>query len=115
MALDATVERLNQLSAIVAVRGPLSLGTNLKIVDTQVQQLIEEGVVKLVLDLTECPYCDSAGLGVMVHAYGLLDAKGGKIRLCGVSDRVAALLKMTHTEALLPCDADSAASIAAMG
>ncbi len=115
MALDATVQRLNDTSALVTVQGPLSLGTNLKIVDTQLQQLIEEGVVKLVLDLTACPYCDSAGLGVLVHAYGLLDAKGGKIRLCGVSERVAALLKMTHTGDMLPCDADSAASIAALG
>jgi anti-anti-sigma factor len=115
MALDTTVDRLDQRSAVVTVRGPLSLGTNLKIVDTQLQQLIEDGVVRLVLDLTSCPYCDSAGLGVMVHAHGLIDAKGGMIRLCGVPERIAALLKLTHTGPLLPCDVDSAASIAAFG
>jgi len=115
MALDATVERLNDVSAIVTVRGPLSLGTNLKIVDTQLQQLIDEGVVRLVLDLTASPYADSSGLGVLIHTYGLIRAKNGSMRLCGVSERIAALLKMTHTESVLPCDADSATSIAALG
>jgi anti-anti-sigma factor len=115
MALDVTVERLSGGSAVVTVQGPMSLGTNLKILDTQLQQLIEEGVVKLVLDLTACPYCDSAGLGVMVYAHGLIVAKDGMIRLCGVSERVAALLKLTQTEPLLPCDADLAASMAALG
>ncbi len=115
MALDVSIKKLDSVAAVVTLTGPLSLGTNLKILDTQLQQLIEEGVVRLVLDLTACPYADSAGLGVMVHAYGLADSRGGAIRLCGVPDRIEALLKLTHTEALLPRDADLAASIAALG
>lgn len=115
MALDVTVEKLNDVSALVTARGPLSLGTNLKILDTRLQQLIADGVTRLVLDLTESPYADSAGLGVLIHAYGLIRAKSGSMRLCGVSERIDALLKLTHTETLLPCDADSAASIAAIG
>ena len=114
MALDVTLDRLNDVTAVVTLSGPLNLGTDLKIFDTQVQQLIEEGVRRLILDLTGCPYADSSGLGVMVHAYGLIDAKGGLIRLCGVSDRIASMLKMTHTDPLLPCDADLAASMAAL-
>jgi anti-sigma B factor antagonist len=115
MSLDVTVEKLNDVSAVVTLTGPLSLGTNLKILDTQLQQLIEEGVVRLVLDLTACPYADSSGLGVMVHTHGLAEAKGGEIRLCGVSDRIARMLELTHTQTLLLRDADLAASIAALG
>jgi len=115
MALEVTLDRLNDTSALVTVRGPMNLGTSLKILDTQLQQLIEEGVIRLVLDLTASPYADSAGLGVLIHAYGLIRSKGGTMRLCGVSERIDALLKLTHTETLLPCDPDSAASIAALG
>lgn len=113
MALEVTLQRLNEFSAVVTLAGPLALGTNLKILDTQLQQLIAQGVVHLVLDLTACPYADSSGLGVMVYAYGLIHAKGGSIRLCGVPKRTAELLEMTHTGALLPCDTDLAASLAA--
>ena len=115
MSLDVTIKKLNDVSAVVTLSGPLSLGTNLKIVDMQLQQLIEEGVARLVLDLTACPYADSSGLGVMVHVHGLAEAKGGSIRLCGVSERIIRMLELTHTDALLPHDADLAASLAALG
>ena len=114
MALTVELDRPNDVTAILTLSGPLNLGTDLKIFDTQVQLLIEEGVRRLVLDLTACPYTDSSGLGVMVHAYGLIDKKGGAIRLCGVSERIASMLKMTHTDPLLPCDEDLAASLAAL-
>ena len=115
MSLEVMIKKLENGSAVLTISGPLSLGTNLKVLDTQLQQLIEEGVVRLVLDLTACPYADSSGLGVMVHTYGLIDAKGGKIRLCGVPERISRMLELTHTETLLPRDADLAASIAALG
>jgi anti-sigma B factor antagonist len=111
MALDITVDTLNAASAVVAIHGSLTLGSNLKMVEGQVQQLIEEGVRKLVLDLTDCQYSDSAGLGFLIHTYGLVSARGGTIRLCGVSERVMDLLKMTKTDMLMPCDVDLQASL----
>src|ERR1035437_5604731 len=102
MPLDITVDTLNAASAVVAVHGSLTLGSNLKMVEGQVQQLIEEGVRKLVLDLTDCQYSDSAGLGFLIHTYGLVTGQGGTVRLCGVSERVMELLKMTKTDAMLP-------------
>ena len=114
MSLEVTIQKLNDISAVVTLSGPLSLGTNLKIVDMQLQQLLEEGVVRLVLDLSACPYADSSGLGVMVHVHGIAEAKGGAIRLCGVSERIVRMLELTHTDTLLPCDADLATSIAAL-
>ena len=115
MALDVTVKKLDDTSAVITLTGPLSLGTNLKILDTQLQQLIEDGVVRLILDLTDCPYADSSGLGVMVHTYGLTEAKGGAVRLCGISERIARMLELTHTGTMLPHDPDLATSIAALG
>ena len=115
MSLEVAFEKLDDLSAVATLRGPLTLGTNLKIVDTQLQHLISEGVVRLVLDLTECPYADSSGLGTLIHVSGLIQAHGGAVRLCGVSERIAALLAMTHTDKLLPSDANVAASLAALG
>lgn len=111
MALDITVDTLNATSAVVAVHGSLTLGSNLKMVEGQVQQLIEEGVRKLVLDLTDCQYSDSAGLGFLIHTFGLVSGHGGTIRLCGVSDRVLEMLKMTKTDVLMPIDADRQASV----
>jgi anti-anti-sigma factor len=115
MPLDLTVDRVNPTTAVVAIDGPLTLGTGLKMVDTQVQQLIADGVDRLVLDLSLCSYCDSAGLGFLVNAYRLVEERGGALRLCGVGARVTTLLKLTRTDNILPCDADRAASLEKLG
>ncbi len=115
MALEATIERLADGCAVVNLRGNLTLGTNLKTVDANLQQWMAEGANKLVLDMAECSYCDSAGLGMLVHARGLAGQHGGALRLCSLNERVAGLLRMTHVDAILPCDPDRAASLAQLG
>jgi anti-sigma B factor antagonist len=114
MSLDVSIKNVGEKAAVVTLTGALSLGTGLKIADTQIQRLIESGVSKVVLDLTGVPYSDSAGLGTIVHVYGLAQDRGGMVRLCGVSERIMAMLKMTRTDSLLPVDADLETSLAAL-
>ena len=67
------------------------------------------------LDLTGIPYRGSAGLGTLVQESGIAREQGGELRLCGVSERVAELIKMTCMDGLLPTDADVHASLMAVG
>ena len=112
MPLELIIDRLDQGSAVLTLSGPLTLGTNMKIVDSNVQQLVSSGCNRLIVDLSACPYADSSGLGFLIHASGLAAEHGGALRLCGVTERVVALLAMTKTDAILPCDADRRQSIA---
>lgn len=114
MAVQLVVEAIGPNRAVVTFQGSLNLGTTLQAADHQLQTLIGSGVTRLVLDLSHVPYCDSAGLGVIVHTYGLAEQKGGRVRICGVAGRVAGVLKMTRTDTFLPIDADRATSIAAL-
>ena len=114
MALDVTIEIIHPDTAVVTLTGLLTLGTNLKTADQQVQTALEHGVKNLVLDLTAVSYSDSAGLGMLVHTYGLTKAKGGQLRLCGVGPRITAMLKLTTTDRFLLVDADRAASLEAL-
>lgn len=113
MQLEVSIDKVDGKTAVVCLNGSLTLGTNLQIADLRIQQLVSEGFNRLVLDLSGCPYCDSAGLGMLVHLYGMLQSSNGVVRLCGVSPRISEILKMTRTDTLLPCDADRAASLAA--
>jgi len=115
MAVHLTVEELSADSGVVTFEGSLNLGTTLQAADHQLQALIAKGMKNLVLDLSGVPYCDSAGLGVIVHTYGLAEQKGGKVRICGASGRVASVFKLTRTDTFLTIDEDRAASIAALG
>ncbi len=109
------VEELDAHRALITLNGEFILGMSLRLADSQIQRLIAKGVNRLILDMTGVPYLDSSGLGSLVHTYGLVKQQGGMIRLCGLSDRVANMLKMTTTDTLLPIDSDRAASLAALG
>ena len=53
---------------------------------------------KLILDLTEVPYVDSAGIGALVGAYVNHQKDGRSLALVGVNERVRNALKVTHVE-----------------
>jgi len=114
MVLDVNINHTAPGTAVVAMSGALTLGTSLLAADTNLQNLIKAGTVRIVLDLSGVPYIDSAGLGAIVHAYGFAMEHHGKMRLCGINEKVASLLKMTRMDTFLPVDADSATSLAAL-
>ena len=55
-----------------------------------------------ILDLTEVPYMDSAGLGIVVRHVVRCKSKGVRLVAAGVSSRVLELFKMTKVDAILP-------------
>lgn len=114
MILTANIENLSANTAVVTFSGPLTLGTSLKMVDSQVQKAIENGVTRMVFDLSGVDFVDSAGLGMVVCTYGALNEKQGAFRLCGVCTRVQSLLKLTHTDSFIHIDSHRDVSLAAM-
>lgn len=99
---------------MVTLSGPLTMGSSLKLADSQVHAAVEDGVTKLVFDLTDVAFLDSAGLGMIVFVYGALNEKGGAVRLCGVAPRVMSLLKTTKTDGFLGIDKCREDSLAAL-
>ena len=55
-----------------------------------------------ILDLTEVPYMDSAGLGRIVRHYVHCRGKGVRMVAVGVSARVVELFKITKVDAVIP-------------
>jgi anti-anti-sigma factor len=62
----------------------------------------EELPVLNILDLTNVPYMDSSGLGIIVTHYVHCQGKAIKLVLAGVSPRVLELFKMTKLDTTLP-------------
>ncbi|HEX4007057.1 MAG TPA: STAS domain-containing protein [Acidobacteriaceae bacterium] len=112
MPLDARTEILPDRTAVVTITGSMTAGTSLKLAEAQLQQAVAQEVQHLVLDLSGVDYADSAGLGLLVHTYGLMNRKGGILRLCGVQPRILSLLQMTKTDLILPADSNREASLA---
>ncbi len=114
MPLSVAIEKLPEGTAVVTLSGGMTLGTSLKIADAQIHAAIEEGITRMVIDLTGVEYVDSAGLGMLVYVYGTLGEKHGELRLCGVAPRVQSLFQMTKTDVFLAIDADREESLAAL-
>ena len=114
MPLNASIEKLPPSTAVVTLTGQMSLGTSLKVADSQIQGLITDGVSKLVIDLTAVDYMDSAGLGLIVYVFGSLREKNGSLRICGVAPRLHSLLQLTKTDTFLAIDQTRAESLAAL-
>ena len=55
-----------------------------------------------ILDLTEVPYMDSAGLGMIVSHYVRCRGRGVRLVAVGVSSRVVQLLELTKVDKLFP-------------
>jgi anti-sigma B factor antagonist len=52
----------------------------------------------LIIDFTNIPYVDSAGIGALVGAYVTRQHSGRTLALVGVSERIHNALKVTHVE-----------------
>jgi anti-sigma B factor antagonist len=79
---------------ILRLTGPLTMST---LFDFQSRVRTNSSRV-LLLDFTNVPYVDSAGIGVMVGAYVTHQKDGRSLYLIGVSERVLNALKVTHVE-----------------
>jgi anti-sigma B factor antagonist len=64
----------------------------------------------LILDMSDVPYMDSAGIGALVGAYVNHQKEGRSLALVGVTDRVRAALQVTRVEQFFKFYAHQAAA-----
>jgi anti-anti-sigma factor len=98
----------------ICCAGRFTLGNRLSETEAHINSLVQDGVRKLVLDLTQVEFVDSAGLGVIMRAFGELEQAGGQLRIAGVNEQVQRLFDITHTGAILTIDPDLVTSVRKM-
>ena len=57
---------------------------------------VVDGSKKLVLDLSRLRFVDSSGLGAFISLLRKLNAKGGDLKLCGMSKPVRAVFELVR-------------------
>ena len=89
-------ERTSGEVTVMKVTGDITLnqGGDVLLKD-KVQSLLQQGQRKLVLDLGNVSYVDSAGLGQLVQIHATAKSKGGSLRLVNVTKRLKDLLVVT--------------------
>jgi anti-sigma B factor antagonist len=82
--------------AIVEVIGDITLSKGGDVVlKDKVQSLLQQGYRKVLLDLGNVSYVDSAGLGQLVQIYATTSHLGGSMKLLNLTKRLKDLLVLT--------------------
>ena len=84
MALKMTNREVDGV-AVVALDGRIVLGEESNALREKIKSLIAEGKKKIVLNMDNITFIDSAGLGTLVAAHHSAKSQGSGLRLCPVS------------------------------
>jgi anti-anti-sigma factor len=103
MAFDSplTFQRIDNNAngtSIFRLDGPLTLRNMFEL---QAALRAEPLARKTVVDLTNVPYMDSAGMGVIVNCYVNCCNRGAEFVAVGVHERVLQLFKLTRVDQLI--------------
>jgi anti-sigma B factor antagonist len=81
---------------VVDVSGKVTLGDGGDtILKDKLRSLVQQGKRKLLLNLADVAYVDSAGLGAIVQSYTTVTNQGGALKLVNMTKRIHDLLAIT--------------------
>jgi anti-sigma B factor antagonist len=81
--------------AVVALDGRIVLGEESNALREKVKSLIAEGKKKIVLNMDNITFIDSAGLGTLVAAHHSVKSQGAALRLCHLGSKFQEVLQIT--------------------
>ncbi|MGW8374627.1 STAS domain-containing protein [Streptomyces sp. ODS28] len=106
-----TVEvRHEGISAVVTPTGELDHHTA-ELLSEPLEQCVEEGYGRLVVDCSQLEFCDSTGLNVLLGARLKAEAAGGGVHLAGMLPVVARVFEITGAEAVFTVHDDLDAAL----
>ena len=80
---------------VLDLKGRITMGEGDELLKDKVNSIVSQGRRKIVLNLAEVPYLDSAGLGEVVRAYTTVSRQGGSLKLLNLTKRITDLLSIT--------------------
>ena len=96
---------------IVEVEGQLIVGNRQELKAT-IQQALDNGERKLLVDFAKTGYIDSSGLGALVSISKKVREQGGELRLSGLNEDLRSLFELTKLDTLFAIADSSAQALA---
>lgn len=100
---------------VIDLAGRIVLGDGSGVLRDALRGLGDKGRRKILLDLAQVSYIDSAGLGELVAAFVTLTGKGGRLKLLNPTKRVAHVLEITKLDTVFEVYADGASALRSFG
>jgi len=94
VALKMTTREVDDVT-VVALDGRIVLGEESNALREKVKSLVAEGKKKIVLNMANVSFIDSAGLGTLVAAHHSAKGQGASLRLCHLGAKFSEVLQIT--------------------
>jgi anti-sigma B factor antagonist len=88
-------ERVVGEVTVLDLKGKITLGEGDEALRDKINSMVHQGRKKLLLNLADVPYIDSAGLGEVVRTYTTVSRQGGQLKLVNLTKRITDLLMIT--------------------
>jgi len=95
--MDFYADEIERDVLILAADGGLNSDTAEEFV-ASLEQLVDAGLTKLIVDCTRLTHISSYGLGVLIRLHGRMAKHGGNVKLCNVSGLVPQILQVTRLD-----------------
>jgi len=94
VALKMTEREVDGVS-VVALDGRIVLGEESNALREKVKSMIAAGKKKIILNMDNITFIDSAGLGTLVAAHHSVKSQGASMRLCHLGSKFQEVLQIT--------------------
>jgi anti-anti-sigma factor len=111
MPLDITQREMNGIY-LLALKGRLVLGQESSGLLTMIDNLLASGATRIVINLEQVNYMDSAGLGALIETHRKTKAKGGSLKLCHLGPKLRQALEMARLLPIFETSPTEAAAVA---
>jgi len=100
---------------VVDIEGRIVLGEESNAFREKVKSLLAAGKKKIVLNLAQVSYIDSAGLGTLVATYHSARSQGGTLKLTNLGTKFKEVLQVTKLMTVFDTYDSEAAAIQSFG
>jgi anti-sigma B factor antagonist len=87
-------------AAVIRLRGRLTM-VNAAALRSAVTDALAAGRTRIVVDLSDCEFMDSSGLGAVIGGLKTARQAGGDLRIASLSPQVSTVLQLTNLDRVL--------------
>ena len=104
-------ERVVSGISVLDISGKISLGEGDLQIKDRIKDLLADGQRRILLNLADVSYIDSAGLGSLISSYATVKREGGNLKLVNLTKRVRDLLAITKLITVFDTFEDEASAV----
>ncbi len=86
--------------AVLSMKGKLMGGPDTTTIHDTIKELVDEGIVNVVLDMSKVNWLNSIGLGTIMASSTTLTNAGGELKVAGLQDKARGLFSIAKLDSV---------------